>query len=302
MASNRLFPRSRCPFPIPTPNAERYRPYQRRGEWTVITGSFRVRGEYGVLRESGTAEHILLHTVGGAGFVVTDTGWERLGSGGSAVIEPHQAHYYGTCPDAGTWQFLWVHFFPPPHWRFLQDIPRGLPGLRLSEVGEDLVRRKIQRALRESHALRQRGGQASEALAINALERAFLWIVDSTDVRRRPDRRILRAMEAVIAAPEAATSVADLARVAGLSPSRFAHVFLEQTGETPQRFVERVRLETAAEWIRAGGQTISEIAEALGFSSAFYFSRRFKARFGSSPSRFAGARGSPHGSAGDGAR
>jgi AraC family transcriptional regulator of arabinose operon len=283
--SSRIFPNSRCPFPIPNPRSEIYRPSQDRGNWSLITGFYRVADSYGVLRDPGAREHILFHTTGGSGFVVTPGGWMPATGDRSIFIEPGTPHYYATHPEAGFWHFHWVHFFPPPHWTSLLEVPMAVPGLRSADLSGETPG-EVSSALASAHALRQQPVPKATALAMNALERALLWIAVAGGRAKPLDSRILRAVEIILAHPEQSHPVAGLARRAGLSPSRFAHLFREETGQTPQQYYEGVRLHLASEWLRAGGRSVGEIADALGFSSAFYFSRRFKARFGTSPTHY----------------
>lgn len=79
-------------------------------------------------------------------------------------------------------------------------------------------------------------------------------------------------------------TVAEMAREAHLSERRFRQVFEEAMGQTPKRFYDGLRLEHGRELLRLGTQRVSEVAEKLGFSSPFHFSRAFRERFGTPPS------------------
>jgi len=58
------------------------------------------------------------------------------------------------------------------------------------------------------------------------------------------------------------------------------------TGETPKDYMIRARLERAATLLRESSQTIGQIADALGYRDAGFFSRQFKQKLGFSPARF----------------
>ena len=81
-------------------------------------------------------------------------------------------------------------------------------------------------------------------------------------------------------------TLADIASAAGLSTSRLSHLFREQSGQTPQHYLESLRMQRASELLRRTGFSIKQIASAVGFDSQFYFSQRFKARTKLSPSSF----------------
>ena len=81
-------------------------------------------------------------------------------------------------------------------------------------------------------------------------------------------------------------TVDELAREAGMSSRRFAAVFRQVCGRSPMDYVIEVRLDRAAELLREGRLTVSEVAERTGFSSVHYFSRIFRRRRGVAPSDY----------------
>ncbi|MFC3058606.1 helix-turn-helix domain-containing protein [Paenirhodobacter populi] len=78
--------------------------------------------------------------------------------------------------------------------------------------------------------------------------------------------------------------VAELAEVAGLSGSWFAHCFRRDRNETPQRWQARIRLEAAREMIETSTLPMAEIAHATGFADQAHLSRQFRAMYGIPPS------------------
>jgi AraC family transcriptional regulator of arabinose operon len=77
--------------------------------------------------------------------------------------------------------------------------------------------------------------------------------------------------------------VGELAKIAGMSASRFAHLFRRQVGVPPQQFVEQRRLMRAEQLLKHSSLSVKEISHDVGFRSPFYFSLRFKSRTGKSP-------------------
>ena len=78
--------------------------------------------------------------------------------------------------------------------------------------------------------------------------------------------------------------VAELAEVAGLSESWFAHCFKQHCDETPLRWQSRMRLEAAKTMMTDADLSLAEIAHATGFSDQAHLSRLFRAAFGLPPS------------------
>jgi len=74
-----------------------------------------------------------------------------------------------------------------------------------------------------------------------------------------------------------------LAASLGVSYSKFRSLFKEQTGFSPREFEIRIKLNRASELLQSGQYSVTDTAEALGYSSVYYFSRAFKRRYGYSP-------------------
>jgi len=81
-------------------------------------------------------------------------------------------------------------------------------------------------------------------------------------------------------------SVEDLARLAAMSPSHFAHRFSAVARMAPMKFLREVRLERARTLLLSNGTRASEVAAEVGFESAAHFTREFKRRFGAPPSTY----------------
>lgn len=72
----------------------------------------------------------------------------------------------------------------------------------------------------------------------------------------------------------------------GMGRTTFYKKFKSLTNRAPVEFVREMRLKRARQFLDADGQNISEIAYAVGFNSAKYFSTCFKEAYGMSPSEY----------------
>ncbi|WJH32324.1 AraC family transcriptional regulator [Paenibacillus sp. CC-CFT747] len=78
-------------------------------------------------------------------------------------------------------------------------------------------------------------------------------------------------------------SVAEMARRANLSPSRFTAVFRKRFGTSPHQYLLELRIRHARELLETTPLKLEEIAEYCGFSDIHHFSKAFKKRTGVSP-------------------
>lgn len=70
------------------------------------------------------------------------------------------------------------------------------------------------------------------------------------------------------------------------SPNRLHKIFKAETGMTIGAYMDRLVFLRAAQLLKDPKLSIGEISRQLGFCDQYYFSRRFKNRFGQTPSEF----------------
>ena len=93
-----------------------------------------------------------------------------------------------------------------------------------------------------------------------------------------------KALAAIHADPAREWTVPALALLAGTSRSAFAAAFKKAVGETPARYIARLQMFQASEWIAAKGMRVSVAADRLGYESEASFSRAYKRIMGMPPS------------------
>lgn len=186
-----------------------------------------------------------------------------------------------------TW---WAVFDPPRHWLRWLRWPRDPSGQRAvaavavaeRETYESLLatfRRLVAVAAGRGPHRRERSANALEALILQADELA-------TAVSALLDPRLEAVLDRIDADLAAPLRVADLAAIAEWSPSRFAHRFAAEVGQSPRRYVEGRRMDEARSLLLGTGLSVAAIAQRVGFEDPLHFSTRFRAVVGSSPSDY----------------
>jgi transcriptional regulator GlxA family with amidase domain len=103
----------------------------------------------------------------------------------------------------------------------------------------------------------------------------------------RAERSTVRAVQTLVeAAPGGDHRLPALAAAAAMSVRHFTRVFTEEVGETPSRFVERVRLEAARNELESTTDTLDRIAEHCGFGTAETLRRVFQRRLSVTPDSY----------------
>jgi transcriptional regulator GlxA family with amidase domain len=99
------------------------------------------------------------------------------------------------------------------------------------------------------------------------------------------DRRVLLVIEWMLQAEEPET-LRSLAKRAGLSQSRFWHLFREETGLSPADCHKWVRLSRSLPLLEDTNDSMKEVSAAVGFKHQSHYTRSFRERFGSTPVQY----------------
>jgi transcriptional regulator GlxA family with amidase domain len=82
---------------------------------------------------------------------------------------------------------------------------------------------------------------------------------------------------------DAPLTVEDLAEQAGMSSRHFTRAFIAETGTSPSKAVERLRIEVARERVQSSNEAIERVAETTGFRDPERMRRAFIRAFGRPP-------------------
>ncbi|CAM5411455.1 GlxA family transcriptional regulator [Streptomyces chartreusis] len=145
--------------------------------------------------------------------------------------------------------------------------------LALALVEEDLGREVALGIARHLVVFLRRPGNQAQFSAQLAAQTA----------RREPLRDVQRW---ITEHPDADLTVDSLATRASLSPRHFARAFQTETGMTPGRYVDRVRLEHARRLLEDTTDGIEEISRASGYGTPEAMRRAFVKALGAAPAEY----------------
>jgi AraC-like DNA-binding protein/ligand-binding sensor protein len=86
-------------------------------------------------------------------------------------------------------------------------------------------------------------------------------------------------------------TLTEAAAAAGLSPAYFSSVFKEELGESFSEYLNRLRVELAAELLTSSDMSLAEVAGSCGFDDQSWFTKVFKLHTGMSPGKYRKAGG-----------
>ena len=223
----------------------------------------------------------------GAGFLETkSSGSHELQAGSAFILLPGEWHRYRPDPSLG-WNESWCEMRGPLIEQLLRDkVLDPLHPLRRDayqaglEEAADSLHRRVQ-------ALSRPGFDPE--LAALGMRLLAVW----SSPARRESGEETDALHAVAAAERyiadhlaEAIDLEALAQRSGIAYSHFRRLFRNATGYSPWQYIIHLRLEMARRNLASGDGKLRDIAESLGFSSAFHFSTAFRNTYGVSPTEW----------------
>lgn len=128
---------------------------------------------------------------------------------------------------------------------------------------------------------------------VNALTSALFALVIRAHLNQSPqvegtlallsDKRLSRAWEAILEAPEHDWNIDTLADLANMSRASFMRAFSKRSGSSPWAMLTKVRMEIAYGLLRRTDKGLNDIAAQVGYNSQAAFSKVFKTTYGSPP-------------------
>lgn len=219
--------------------------------------------------------------------VVTRNGREQVIRPGAVnVVRPKVPYTVRSAPGVRRHEEYFSILAMPAEWeRWLQRWHEVKDGSWTVETPPEVTREVVATFAFAYQASVGRRPMA-QALIANALERVLILGSECVPAHSVGDPRIERAIEHASKNLASRLNVEALAEVAGMSASRFAHLFTEMHAQSPMRFVEAMRMDRARTLLLASDQPIKSIARTVGFQSPFHFADRFRVRVGQSPSEY----------------
>ncbi|HWT26361.1 MAG TPA: AraC family transcriptional regulator [Mobilitalea sp.] len=123
----------------------------------------------------------------------------------------------------------------------------------------------------------------ARAIYMMILHRYFQLIVYQKDTNTI-DSRIKKVLHYISNHYNEPLSVQKMAEQVNLSDMYFGNLFKQETGMAFHKFLTSIRMNRAEDMLYSGEYKVNEIADACGFTDAFYFSKLFKENRGFAPS------------------
>jgi AraC-like DNA-binding protein len=175
----------------------------------------------------------------------------------------------------------------PPRFEPYMDVSRG-PGLSWMRLATwNLLERDVPLGLLSNPMIRGRLEQTLLEGMLLATDHTFRAELETPPPPMRP-ASVKRVMDAVQELPAEPYDANRLAAIAQVSLRTLQEAFRRNVGMSPMAYVQEVRLQRVHRQLRAaapGTTTVTDVAHTWGFVHLGRFARRYRERFGESPSQ-----------------
>lgn len=217
--------------------------------------------------------YFLLHLiVGGKGVVERAGKSTPLGAGEAFLIRPEEVVTY-RADENEPWEYYWISFYG--------DFAESL----VSQTTDKLCMPYKQSGLIALQtALNNKFTTTVDSL--NTLFSVLSSIQNTNEKKPTETDAITVALHYLENNYSEEIDVAALASRLGFSRAYFSTLFAQRTGEAPYRFLTKIRMEKAKEYLSNSRHSVEEIAYSVGFSCIGRFCSLFKKYTGLSPLQY----------------
>ncbi len=197
--------------------------------------------------------------------------------------------------QASTWTFDMLSFRSNASWLELLDWALGRSTPALLSLQAQAAQQEVGQIIRRLEHTAYQQGDLYERLCRNLIEQLLILLGLNNASHHgdsQLDTRLREVIHYLLSDYAEDASLGDIAERVHLSGSRLNTLFRSQFGCSVLTWRDNIRLQKARELLSSTSMRMSAIASAVGYNDALYFSRKFRLRFGQSPTQYRSGQGS----------
>lgn len=245
--------------------------------------------------------YLLIHLTSGNMKMQTPDGKYALLPGETLIIPPH-THYIPLESDGCTYYF--IHFsadiacyqkktltvslgalLPSGSYHYVYDNENGSV-IEVAPLIKSDRNEQIEQIFASISRLEPHFNATHKLLIDNYLRELLILLSSELSKYKNMNRNFHRIVEYIKTSYNEDISLSGLATRFELSETYIARLFKHEFNLRPSDYVNRVRIEVAKDLLIHTERPITEIADNVGYSSLYYFSRVFKSIVGISPKEY----------------
>jgi len=246
-----------------------------------LAGCSNLSGEYQVGRVN-PPNHTLFYSLKGVGKVLTPSGEYELPPSSLIILPAHQSFEVSIGeklneptqkPQTGQWDIIWLNLSDSPLWQHLYKVQNPV------QNNIDLT------GLHHAMELLYIEQNSQHRLAVIPIIKQYLQHI-ATPVKGEHHSRLMGLFSTVEKQLQFNWNIASLANIVHYSPPHLHRLCLLHFNRSPMQQVIHLRMVRAKNLLISTQWPIAYIANYVGYSNVFTFSKRFKKSEGVPPSEF----------------
>lgn len=223
----------------------------------------------------GRSDYYLMYIIDGQLNIELDSNTHTVKRGTAIIFPPEFGYKYSGNPPV---HYLYAHFTGSYADKFLEECGFGkLPCIVKNDFSVDIQSKfnlLIDTFLYKEPLSTQKSACLLQEILID---------IRKNDIDKSSNLSLKESLKHIHSFFTNKIDVPKLAKMEGLSSSRYITVFKNQTGKAPMEYVIDLRLQLATSLLENTNMTIKQISERVGYSDQYFFSRLFKKHIGISP-------------------
>ena len=236
--------------------------------------------DFSRLRPDGRLDFQIIYIYSGCGYFKLNHKWVKREKGDIQVYRPGERQEY-TYYAKDKPEVFWIHFTGTDCEKLLSDYQ-----INSCHIGENVLFKTLFQEIILELQLKKLGFEAYIAGDFIKLLVSFNRTMSkekySSHTNFALDRLILELNQHY----NSSWSIEKMAEFCNLSPDYLSHLFKKEYRITPVKYLTRIRLDKAKDFLANGNLSISDIAYLVGYSDPLYFSRTFKKAEQISPQQY----------------
>ena len=237
--------------------------------------------EYEVIREDYN-DYLIMHVVSGLLHVVNEGLPYAVGPDQTVLLNCHRPHRYAT---PGKTEFYYVHFDGCNTDEIYNHLKNNSELVLTCQSSSEILD-----PLKLLYSKSKYGHDVSETEASSIIHTILGNLVSprlKSETRSDHVSQVVnKAIDYIQSHLDSEISVEHLSAQVKMSPFYFSRLFKRCINQSPHEYILTLRLDRAKYLLTSTNQTISEIAQTVGFNSDTGFINAFKGRVGISPGKF----------------
>ncbi|KJD31705.1 hypothetical protein PK35_13190 [Tamlana nanhaiensis] len=238
------------------------------------------------VRKNGSSEYILMYCTSGEGWVEVEGRTFTLKPNTYIILLPNVPHKYGS-DSKNPWSIYWIHFTGDKA-AFFVNYPNTKVEIDVATNSRFsdriLLFEEIFNNLELGYSLEN---LEYANICLWHMLGSFKYLSQFRKIREWHEQdRIDQSIRFMKTNLSEKLHLDIIASHVGLSVSQFSLLFKRKTGRTPLDYVTHLKIQQASKLLDFSSLRINEIAQQVGYSDPFYFSRIFTKTMGKSPKAY----------------